>query len=1086
MGDATRADFSRTVSGVASSLYLVNPGAPSDRERMVLASSMPESSVCTYKDASITGEAPKWCPFNDPHLHEHIFRRLEKSGLVDRSKFVTVPVKGAGELTGFRYSGGTTPQHLIFPIGSSEINWLTVLRGATRLGMVAASAKDAGQQVPDLVAVCNTKAAMKRLRVWRALNWIFEASRTAGMIRYEPFSVGCALYQHEADRMQLKGRYERVALYLGDHFCKESVLLSDISRGGRASDFWTVVEAVVLYKRNHHVALTEDETTPPGDGDWTEILGRNRQRTEQGGEGPEKTLEAAIAEMQGMGEARKSHLLHFVSSCLTAEQRDVLFKGLGLVNPAALTSLADSVLANTAKRGVWIMMHSLLKQIQFNILHLVGPKAHRILIMKIFMPALVALFLAQGGVGDSFVHGALTLEVMKKRVANSTLAGMLSRDTWTQAGDAAAAPARHYSEYDMATLHGQLTDCAPIPLAFNVGIPLHRAVMDMRHVDLVVEHTINTSLARQRIAANNRAAMRLKYRRKAQEQATHLKRQQAAAEEEEPSSEEASSSEGESARKKRKRPLPNTPVPLKRGKFRENIAGLVIATIQNEDRQVNVESIQKLLTARHTKNHHLTCSDSGVATAATASGRTSNIYSTDEMAEAFIKYVMNFFDKVFGLRTGSMLNSIHSNRRTEEGVYNAAQQQQQQPYCECPDTSKHSDSCLRERDALSAESTLKTCSVDICDPKQVAARFLEFIMDPPSLTAVDNAMTIERVLQNEQMLSSMLNNPVFTSVLGAEKGDLGRYVVLSNIVKFVNVLIACLVDGDLPLLAETRKQAKTSLERGKTRKPGNGFDYREAGHCPTSGLRDVVLPDCISALKSIAMEKGRGGRAVLRRQNCDHAFCRMLKFFFFSVDPTKSAESFTDPASRATLFKLDDICRDRKKYAKFHWYRDLLLPVKKGEENWVQSGEYTSLGADDASPVDFYRSLKMSMLDEGVIVVPKPGNEHNISSISSAADLLRESIDSSCEAYRPLLFDRTTILAPGQLTADNQELDETQVEEAPPAVPLVTGLEDEFDPILYLISNLQPPSALDTPQDFENGGNDDIEQTLLDILGTSD
>ena len=278
VGEPTKADFLRTVSGVASSLYLVNPGAPSDRERLIVAASLPDSFVFNYRDAIISAEAPAWCLFNDPALHEHVFKRLERAGLANRSKFVANPVRAAGELCGFKYSGGSTPQNLIFPVGAAQINWLVAVRDAIRLSTVAASARDATKQMPDLMAGRN-KQALRRLRIWRAINWISEACRTTGMIRYEPFSVGCALYEHEVSKMQLKGRYERSMLYLGDHYCKESVLLSDIARGGLTLDFWTVAEAVIDYKRNHAGALENDRTRNNKDAaaeDWMDILAKSR------------------------------------------------------------------------------------------------------------------------------------------------------------------------------------------------------------------------------------------------------------------------------------------------------------------------------------------------------------------------------------------------------------------------------------------------------------------------------------------------------------------------------------------------------------------------------------------------------------------------------------------------------------------------------------------------------------------------------------------------------------------------------------------------------------------------------------------
>lgn len=1074
VGEPTKADFSRTISGVASSLYLVNSGAPSDRERMVLAASLPDSFVFNYRDTVISSEAPAWCPFNDPAFHEHVFKRLERAGLANRSKFITNPIKAAGELCGFRYSGGSTPQNLIFPVGSSEINWLVALRNSTRLGTIAASASDAEERMPDLkpgMPPKLVKQALRRLRIWRALNWIAEASRSTGMIRYEPFSVGCALYENEVRKMQLKGKYERSMLYLGDHYSKESVLLGDIARGGLASDFWTVVEAVVEYKKNHAAALENDRLAEINDNnyttveDWTNTLARSRLMNEHGDRNKiQKTLEAAIEDFGRVGETRRCHLIDFIKTCLTPEQRESLYKGVGngITYQASLINLADSILANSAKSGVWIMLHSLLKQITFNILHLVGYEAHRQLIFKIFLPAMIALFLAQDGIGDSFVHGVLNLEILKQRVADASIHSMLSRDTTSSIlKSSSSSSARNYAQYDIATLYGKLSDCPSIPLAVNVGIPLHKAVMNMNTVDLVVKYTINTGLAKQRTAADNRVARRLQHRRKVHEQAPRLGEQQRQQEEME---EEASGSEGEEQRsppsKRSKRPA-NTPIPLTKGKYRENIAGLAIETIQNEDRQINVESIQKLLTARYTRNRNRqSCGRNDSAT----------VYTDNEMTEVFIKYIMNFFDEVFHFKRGTILNSIHSNRRTESGVYTPSEEN-----CYCPDTENHNEGCLlriRNRDAICAESKNPVCPVDLGDPKQVASRFQELIMDPPSLTAVEDTMAIERVLQNEQMLSVLLTNPIFNAVLGAEKGDLGRYVVLCNIVKFMNVLIACLVDGDLPLLAETRNGVKTALEKGKIRNTrkrpfssstvvddaqASNFQYINAGYCPEPGLKEMLVPECISKLKSIAMEKGRGGRSAQKRQNCDHLFCRLLKFLFFSIEPSRAVDTFTDPASKATLFRLDDICRDRKKYKSVKWEEYVIKPIKLGTEDWVKPGEYTPASvsiSDDASPVDFYRMIKRSMLLENVVPIPPPV-DGNVSSVREPDDLLIEAANTSCEGFRPLLFDCTTVLPSEPSTSNEDEHPNIiEEEEQPQEQPSPCDPSSDFYPTQYILNIL--------------------------------
>ncbi len=55
-------------------------------------------------------------------MHRHIMKeRLEWAGLVNLSRFVCNSVEGASEMTAFKYTS-TTPQHLVFPVGSDKIN----------------------------------------------------------------------------------------------------------------------------------------------------------------------------------------------------------------------------------------------------------------------------------------------------------------------------------------------------------------------------------------------------------------------------------------------------------------------------------------------------------------------------------------------------------------------------------------------------------------------------------------------------------------------------------------------------------------------------------------------------------------------------------------------------------------------------------------------------------------------------------------------------------------------------------------------------------------------------------------------------
>nr|BDT63148.1 MAG: wsv037-like protein [Sicyonia whispovirus] len=1092
VGEPCRINFAHTVSGVASSYFLVNPGAPSDRERMVLASSLPDSFVYNYRDAVVTAEAPAWCPFNDLQLHEFIFRRLEGAGLTDRSKIVNNPVKAAGEMCAFRYSGGSTPQNLVFPVGASEINWITVARGAARLGEVAASAADATKRVPDLLEAPKSlsgKEALRRLRTWRSVHWVTEASRSAGMLRYEPFSVGCVLYNHEVARMQLKARHERCMVFLGDSFCRESVLLSDVARGGRASDFWTAAEAVVRYKCKHAASMEgAREGAATGDVEnWTDKMARVRSARGRHPEAAlEATLEAAVRDMDGICEARREQVLDFVKVCMTREQREAVYRGLGgrTVYPSALNNLADSILCGPARAGVWVALQALLKQINFTVLHLLGYEAQRVLMLKIFVPALMGLFLARGGLGGVFLNGVFNLECMRQRAGGTTIRDILARDSASSfnpvsglasetgavdpgqngsdghgiglglgsCSEGGGPPPRNYSQYDSASLCGKMGDCESIPLAINVGVPLHRAAIKMNMVDHVVDYTVKTGMAKYRVAAENRAYRRLAARRKRSAESAAglaLLREHKEEEEDEDEDEKDSDEEGEqngkppakrprgswaergAAAQGMKPPVSDCPEPLCGGKAKEIIGQFALATIHNEDRVINVESIQKLLTARYTKKGK--------------GGR----YRDEAMAEVAIKYIMNLLDGVFRLREGSILNSIHCNARTGGGIYKAGPS----PECNCPAAEGCANDCLgaaRERDAASAESKKVERPVNMGDAREVAARFRELMMDPPSLADLDDAMAAEKVLQNEQLLVSLDVNPVFKAVLGARGGDLGRYVVLTNMVKFMNVAIACLVDGDIPSAVDSKTAVKKSLERGRPRglrrhtkvpsasgatvaerarnalksKP---FNYLEAGYCPQPHLKEVLLPDCILKLKSIALQKGRGGRAASRRQKCEHGFCKMLKYLFFSLDPEKAAESFMDPASAATLLRLDRICRDRKRHGTLHWYVDLLDPVLLGTREWVAEGEYSPEGGPDhASPVDFYTLLKNAMVDEGVVKSPaemsgRRATDRADTSLGSAADLFRESRDVACESFRPPLFVPAELATEGRRAGGESE-----------------------------------------------------------------
>ena len=94
--------------------------------------------------------------------------------------------------------------------------------------------------------------------------------------------------------------------------------------------------------------------------------------------------------------------------------------------------------------------------------------------------------------------------------------------------------------------------------------------------------------------------------------------------------------------------------------------GLCVSTISNENREVNVVDIQKLLTARQAKNNNyhrilLNCKE----------GRSSTKSTEGISATIYLRFLMNIFDKVIGLKRGSIINSTHTNESCEgNGVFN--------------------------------------------------------------------------------------------------------------------------------------------------------------------------------------------------------------------------------------------------------------------------------------------------------------------------------------------------------------------------------------------------------------------------------
>lgn len=991
-GVPTRADFTKSIQGVASPFFLVSPGAPSDRERLVYVNSIYDS-ILNYRDVVFSAEAPVWCPFNAPSLHRHIMKeRLERAGLVNSSRFVCNPVEGAGEMTAFKYTS-TTPQHLVFPVGSDKINWLTVLRGSSRMGKAFARSSKLPNGPIDKADGRLGALELKRFRIWRAFDWIAECCRRGGMLRYEPFSVGTALYDAEAINLNPKSAYERSLLYLGDHFAREAVLLSDICQGVN-SDLWAIADAIY----RHKCERTKKNNSTHSEEDWVTTL---EDILELNDNGPPGSLEDAILEYDAVGAEKRRRMLDFAHSVLSNAQRDSMQDAFSHLNEGTAAAFVDACVVSPARSGVYLMLYSLLKIINFDILNIVGYEAHRILVFKLFVPALLGVFLSNGGLGDVFENGSFMLELFSKKAGKETIKSVLERSSMAASETRRS---KNYAKNDTATLYGELTEStAKLPLAINLAVHAKSNERAKELLNTFNEGIIKVSIAKEKLSEKQRYARRvLKRRKKVKEE----DEEECSSEEEEGEecpeslSDEETGDEDNSTKNRRH---------LVAGRLKNNKRllppGLCLSTITNDKRQINVEDIQKMLSSRQTKEKNLQriledCKN----------GKATKKSIDDNAVRCYLLALMNIFDSVFGLERGSIMNSIHTNA---------------------------SDACLTkaENDSILAENN--EAKVGVIRPSvsdsEAKRRLAELIMDPPSLVGITDHTVIERTLQNEQMLRSLMSNPVFTSILNAEHGDVGRYVVLSNIVKFMSVALSCLVDGDMPLLEDTRKNVKTALDRGKAKhvkRSGNiygkssnskldSYDYRDAGFYPSgaSDLREQLLPPCITQLKSIAVIRGRGGRVSMNKQTCEHAFCRMLKFLYYSLDPSapgrdsRYANFFVDPASVATLYQ--SVETDKKDL-----FSDLVRRVMAGSKSWLTDRDYTSIDKEDdaLSPVDFFSVLKMAMINEGIV---SDGNR------KTGYDIYEESLAIRCEVFRGRMFKRSELLPDASFVCETPE-------EAPP------------------------------------------------------
>ena len=940
-------DFTRTIGGVSSAIYFVSPGSPSDRERMVLSWSASDHCIYDYTNTLVTADVPYWCLANNPSLHKFVKQKLENAGVHDSSRFFLAPVEGAGEMVAFKYTGGT-PKHIIFPVGSEAVNWLTMVRSSLEMGSIISGHTG----VENILgrAYCDEETekvecrearrrilAHKRARIWRALDFIEEACQRGGMLHYNPLSTGTVKFRSEVTSTDIKAKHDHNLLFLGDSFSKESVLFADIVIGGRTSDFWCALSAIVKYKgldSDEKSGAWKTDNTTEDDLEWRHSLSQSTD--EQGYRMPfrnksrpgERILLDAIR--AHIGGSKLESVMSFVHNVLTQEQRDVL--GNLTNSPASRSALADALLYAPARILIWTLLYSLLSVIKFNVLHLLGYEAHRQLIFKLFMPAVIAIFLRENCLSDTFAHGALNLQLLREKAGGQTVANILNRTSFPiSMAVGSREPPRNYCQFDPASLSGELNASASIPFAVNLVGVFSKVAQEIDKLEVLVSRAIDIFEAKSKVAADNRKvrqsvlAVANRYARKKFKPCTDGQ---------EENSNEDGDEDGPNAFVTALQKLD----PMYGGRLPRDKIPYV--SVENEHRNTTLRTIQEKITARY--KHCCNFIEGG-----------SPLINDVAFAGATIKLIFNLFDQAFGLRPRSTAYSLHLNERTGVGMFKH------------PTANTEEESMMR--DAILLENKPSAIDVkdefDLSDPKAMHNRFMELLWDPPTMIGIKDYAVAERVLQNELMVTNLSLNPIFASLFNA-KGLLERVIILINIVKYMNAATICLVDGDLPTLLETRKGVKRIMTKGD--KPT--FYYRKAGSTPVGILRDRLLPPCIAGLKSISARVEGGRHGAGGRQRCGHAFCRSLRFLFYFIKPDSAHLSLIDAASDVTLLGLADFCS--LKSSRGNWYR-LIDPVVKGTKKWTAEGHYSALPSegdtDGRGPKDFFYTIRTAFIDESIV-----------------------------------------------------------------------------------------------------------------------
>jgi len=984
-------DYTKTIPGVSSELFLVRGGGPSSRERMVLSKDVLD--VLRDYTNSVSTVAPlSWQVFNDPTLHTYLVDKLKECDLLKKKYFSNDPLPGIGELVSFKYRGGV-PQNIIFPIGSSTVNWLCCIKSSRRMGDVLmkrpTETRDANYSrnlrlvEKQLARNKNKKNEedMKRLRFWRYFYFIEDATERTGMMHHNPFAMSHISFDINMINTLPNIEHDFSLAFTGDCFSRESIILSDIVCGGRTSNYFHLLQAVLKYRFNnntdphyhhhHHHHDDNDENE-----NWTDvrkqILAKSGYRL-RSADNDVITIDDALERLKHVIKTsndihvdKKNVVMEFTSNVLHFSHREILNNIT--TSPLALKEQVEELLLIIASKQEWILLYSILQQIQFNILHFIGYQAHRILIFKMFVPVLIAVMFTNGSLSQTVAHAAVNLNLSKRQAGQFTMSKILDRSTINLTG-----VARHFSRFDRSDPEGFVSSTMSVPLVTDIANVVGETLTeDMEKIKFF--QNVGMTLVNSKILLSNRKKPPNKRKCKNSESGNKMKKQKLlnqqdsdtltlneergeeinnnnnndnnTADDYDP--EEGCSHWSESERVKRQDKLKRQDKSIiqdENDDANNNNENLYIDDNNNNNESATHQDILSHLL--------LSSEQEGVNRYDGNKKKRKKMNKKDDNDNTLspvliIKGIINLIEQCFGMKPETIFKSIHANTRHHLGEHNDDGGRGRGRCNTNPSSSGDSNSGNWDNES----------PIDYSDRKDVNKRFLELIIDPPlSSFNAKQIISTEHCLHNEYLLNTLQSNPLFRAIEGTND-PLERMIVLWNIGKYINMVIAGLITVDLASLIDQRKGARKALRRGTVMKQ-NEFNYREAGNAPGE-MRDMIVPHCISKLTCITGKN-------YKNQNCHHFFCRSLRVLFLTFDPDKATEIFIDKASQNTLLRLRDFCRKKGNASMLDWNENVFIPIANGD-GWVSKDiNEDKVEENVRRPKDFSWLLKKIVIEKKLL-----------------------------------------------------------------------------------------------------------------------